>query len=51
MRAFDTASGAPAWELGQRGGYATNGPAVSADKFSFRRPLTDQISGAASSTR
>jgi hypothetical protein len=35
VRAFDTGTGAPLWQLGEKGGYAVHGPAVSTDKFSF----------------
>ena len=37
VRAFDADTGEPAWQLGEKGGYAVHGPAVSAEKFSFHR--------------
>ena len=45
VRAFDTATGALVWELGEPGGYAAHGPLVSTDKFSFRRQQPDPHSG------
>jgi hypothetical protein len=41
VRAFDADSGEPVWQLGEKGGYAVHGPAVSTEKFSFHRRQID----------
>lgn len=41
VRAFDAGSGEPVWQLGEKGGYAVHGPAVTGEKFSFHRRQID----------
>ena len=44
VRAFDADSGEPVWQLGEKGGYAVHGPAVTPTKFSFHGGLDTQTS-------
>ena len=46
LKAFDVVSGEPLWQAGQAGGYATHGPAVGTDKFSFHRYDTNSSNAA-----
>lgn len=41
VRAFDVDTGVPLWQLGEKGGYAVHGPAVSTGKFSFHGEQID----------
>lgn len=36
VKAYSTTDGSPAWTLGQSGGYVTNGPQITNDKFLFQ---------------
>jgi hypothetical protein len=45
LKAFDVATGEPLWMVGDKGGYATHGPAVSTDKLSFHRNEVDPRTG------
>jgi hypothetical protein len=45
VKGYDARTGERRWTLGQPGGYRTNGPVVTPDKFSFRR--FDELNGVA----
>ncbi len=44
LKAFDAVTGEPLWQLGQKGGYGSHGPAVGTDKLSFHRYVGDSRS-------
>ena len=45
IKAFSTSNGSTAWTLGQLGGYATNGPAITNNKYMLEGMICPQSDG------